>query len=174
MKLRTAAVLLLCLTTLLLACNHNNARANLKDNVSKSLAQAGFEHDVNVDVDQNKGVVTLNGRVRSNELKDRAGQAAQAAAPGAVIANQLSVQPVDEEKPAKAIEGNVDDGIEKNYKAALIANRLDKQDIHFHAKNGVLTLTGHVRTAEMRAEAERAGAATPNVQQVVNKLDVRK
>lgn len=173
MKVRTAAVVLLCLSTLF-ACNRNNRRANLKENVSKALAQAGFEHDVSVDVDQNKGVVTLNGRVRSNDLKDRAGQAAQAAAPGAVIANQLSVEPVDEEKEAKSVESNVDDAIEKNYKAALIANRLDKQDIKFHSKNGVLTLSGHVRTADMRAEAEKIGAATPNVQQVVNKLDVRK
>ena len=174
MQIRASLVaVFLCLFTVA-ACNHNNARANLKENVSKSLAQAGFEHDVNVDVDQNKGVVTLKGRVRSQELKDHAGQVAQTAAPGDVIANELSVEPVDEEKSARAIESNVDDAIEKNYKAALIADHLDKQHIEFHAKNGVLTLTGHVANSNMRSEAEQIGAKTPNVQSVVNKLDVGK
>lgn len=181
MHVRKTLVLFLCCFSLI-ACNRNSnapATANnaaaprdMKQDVEKSLAQAGFEHDVNVDLDHDKGVVTLKGRVRSEDLKARAGQVAQQAAPGHVIANELSVEPVDQEKQAKAIESNVDDAIEKNYKASLIANRLDDQHIRFHAKNGVLTLEGRVRDAATRTTAEKLGANVPNVQNVVNKLDV--
>ena len=174
MQVRNTLILFLCCFTLL-ACSHDaNAPQNVKESVEKSLAQAGFEHDVNVEIDRDKGVVTLKGRVRSQDLKDRAGQAAQQASPGLIIANELSVEPVDQEKDAKAIEKNVDEAIEKNYKAALIANHLDDQNIHFHATNGVLTLEGSARDAASRATAEKLAASIPNVQNVVNKLDVGK
>lgn len=163
-------VIVLCCLVALASCSSN--RTDIKQNVEKSLTQAGYEHDVNVKVDHDKRVVTLTGRVRSEELKAKAGEVAQAAAPGHVVSNELSVEPVDQEHAARQIEGNVDEGIEKNYKAVLIANRLDDQRIRFHAKNGVLTLEGKVKNSDIRAEAEKLAASVPNVQQVVNKLQV--
>ena len=44
------------------------------------------------------------------------------------------------EGDAKAIASNVDDAIEKNYKAALIARYLKSDHIRYDVKNGVLTL----------------------------------
>lgn len=186
MHVRKALVTLLCLFTLT-ACNRSNsnettsttapantAPRDMKQDIEKALAQAGFEHDVNVDIDHSKGVVTLKGRVRSQELKDKAGQVVQPLAAGHVVSNELSVEPVDEERKARTIESNVDDAIEKNYKAALIANHLDRQNIRFHAKNGVLTLDGSAKSAADRAAAEKVAASIPNVQQVVNKLDVKR
>ncbi len=186
MQVRKALVVVLCLFTLG-ACNRanrteatssptttpNNTPRDMKQDLEKALAQAGFEHDVHVDIDHDKGVVTLKGRVRSQELKDKAGQVVQANASGHVVANELSVEPVDEERNARTIESNVDDAIEKNYKAALIANHLDRESIRFHAKNGVLELDGSAKSAADRAAAEKVGASIPNVQKVVNKLDVR-
>ena len=93
---------------------------------------------------------------------------------GHVVANELSVEPVDEEHKARTIESNVDDAIEKNYKAALIANHLDGEGIRYHAKNGVLTLEGSAKSAADRAQAEKVGASIRNVQQVVNKLNVKR
>ena len=172
-----AAVLVMTLG-LAVGCtsNRNNTATNdnppnHKENVAKSLDQAGYS-GIDVDYDKDKRVVTLNGRVRSPELKDKAGEVAQQAAPGHVVSNQLSVQPVDQEASAREIEKNVDDAIESNYKAVLVANHLDNQRIRFDAKNGVLTLTGKVKTPEQRSEAQKLAASVPNVQEVVNKIDV--
>lgn len=64
--------------------------------------------------------------------------------------------------------------IESNYKAALVASRLNKQSIHYDAKNGVLTLKGAVKTPQQKAEAEQLASKIPNVQQVVNQIDVNR
>ena len=90
-----------------------------------------------------------------------------------MVANEISIEPVDNESAAKDIEKNVDDAIEKNYKAALIANRLDKQRIKFKSKNGVLTLKGSVNTADDRQAAQDIAKTVPKVQQVVNELQVK-
>jgi osmotically-inducible protein OsmY len=71
------------------------------------------------------------------------------------------------------MESNLDDGIENNYKAALLSKGLDKQSIHYKVKNGVLTLTGSVQNAQQREEAAQLASRVPNVRQVVNQLDVR-
>jgi len=88
--------------------------------------------------------------------------------------NALVVQPVGQESEAKNIASNVDDGIEKNYKAVLISKGLDKQHIKYDAKNGVLTLKGNVKTPTQRKEAELLAQSVPNVQQVLNELDVKR
>jgi osmotically-inducible protein OsmY len=77
------------------------------------------------------------------------------------------------EGDAKKIDSNVDSAIEKDFKAVIIANRLEKQHIRFDAKNGVLTLKGDVDTAGQRQQVEKLAASVPNVQQVVNELDVK-
>jgi len=68
---------------------------------------------------------------------------------------------------------DLDDGIEKTYKAARISKGLDKQYIRFDAKNGVLTLKGSVKTPTQRAAAQQLAQTVPNVQQVLNEIDVR-
>ena len=97
-----------------------------------------------------------------------------AAAPPRVIANEISVQPVGEESAARNIASNVDDAIEKNYKAALISKGLDRESIRFNAKNGVITLKGHVKSPQTKQEAQQIATNIPNVQQVLNELEVRR
>ena len=75
---------------------------------------------------------------------------------------------------AKDISSNLDGAIEKNYKAALIAKGLDKEHIRFNARNGVLTLKGSVASAPERQEAQQLAQAVPNVQQVLNQIDVKR
>ena len=57
--------------------------------------------------------------------------------------------------------------------AALTENRLDNQHIRFESKNGVVTLKGDVDNMQQRQQAEKLAANIPNVQQVVNELDVK-
>ena len=105
--------------------------------------------------------------------KDRAEELAKTTAGGFVISDEIGVRPQGDESSAKKIDSNVDTGIEKDFKAVIIANRMEKQHIRFDAKNGVLTLKGNVDNSDQRAQAEKLAAGVPNVQQVVNELDVK-
>lgn len=162
-----------------IACtqNANNVSSNsdqsYKDSVKQALQQADLG-DVTVDEDRDKNTITLGGKVHSEDAKQRAADVARQAAGQRIIANEVSVQPVGMESDAKKIESNVDDGIENNYKAALISNGLDKQSIHYDAKNAVLKLSGSVRTMAQRKQAQEVGASVPNVVQVVNEIKVKR
>lgn len=142
------------------------------DGVKKSLEQAELT-DVIVKEDRDKNAVTLGGTVHSEEAKVQAAEVAKAAAGTRMVVNEVSVQPVGEESAAKSVASNEDSAIEKNYQAALISNGLDKQDIDYSAKNGVLTLKGHVKTTHMREQAQQAASDVPKVQQVLNQIDVK-
>jgi len=49
--------------------------------------------------------------------------------------------------------------------------RLEK-GVKYDVKNGVVTLKGDVSSENKRARAEKIASAVPNVQQVVNELEV--
>jgi len=168
---RIATFFLLTSTLLIAACSHRDI--SYKDDVKKALEQAELK-DVTVSEDQDRNTITLGGTLHSNEAKTKAAEVAKAVANTRIIANEISVQPVGSESQAKAVASNLDDGIEKNYKAALISNGLDKQHVSFNAKNGLLLLTGSVRSAGDRQRAGKLAAGIPNVQQVLNQLEVRR
>ena len=171
MKLKALLVMMLvALFTVAVACNQSS-RKSQADAVKQALEQADLK-DVTVTDDADKSTVTLGGTLHSADAKTRAGEVAKSAAPDRTIANEISVQPVGDESQAKSEQSNLDDGIESNYKAALVATRLNKQSIHYDAKNGVLTLKGNVKTTQQKAEAEQLASKVPNVQQLVNQIDV--
>jgi osmotically-inducible protein OsmY len=66
----------------------------------------------------------------------------------------------------------LDKGIESNLHAALISAKLDK-NVKYSVKNHVVTLTGEVTSQARRARVEAVTAGVPNVQQVVNELQVK-
>jgi osmotically-inducible protein OsmY len=76
------------------------------------------------------------------------------------------------EKAAKAVSSDLDQGIEKNLDAALIQNRLH-DNVQYDVKSGVVTLTGDVNSEDTRSRAQKVAAGVPNVQQVVNDLQVK-
>src|SRR5205823_170904 len=141
------------------AADRNND--SYKDAVSKALEQADLK-DVNVSEDRDKNTITLGGKVHSQDAKDRAAQVAKGAAGGRIVANEISVEPVDKGSEARSIERNVDGAIEKNFKAALISSGLDKDHIRYDAKNGVLTLKGNVKTMAERQQAQKIASSVPN------------
>lgn len=161
------------LLSLGLACSTKPAdNASYSDGVKKALQQAELT-DVSVNEDRDKNTVTLGGTVHSDEAKMQAAEIAQSAAGNRTVVNEVSVQPVGDESAAKSIASNEDSAIEKNYKAALISSGLDKRDIDYKAKNGVLTLKGHVKTPHEREEAQQVASNVPKVQQVLNQIDVK-
>jgi osmotically-inducible protein OsmY len=156
-----------------IGCSSNKASTpDIKDRVAKALGDAGFK-DLNVTSDNDKQLVTIKGDVKTQEEKERAEDVAKGAAGAWVVANEIGVRPEGVESAARKIDSNVDSAIEKDFKAVLIANRLDDQHIRYDAKNGVLTLKGDVDTSAQREAAEKLAATVPNVQQVVNELDVK-
>jgi hypothetical protein len=154
------------------ACSKQPAQ-NYKDSVKTALEQADLK-DVNVSEDADKNTITLGGTLHSDDAKQQAANVAKASAGPRIVVNQVSVQPVGQESEAKSIASNLDSGIESNYKAALVSKGLDKEHIKFDAKNGVLTLKGNVKTTGQRKEAELLAQSVPNVQQVLNEIDVKR
>lgn len=144
---------------------------DVSDSIRKALDQAGLQ-GVSVSQDRNKGVVTLGGNVSTNADKDQAESIAKPISAGQVVANQIAVLPPGGESDAKAVNSDLDKGIENNLRAALIQNRL-QMAVKFDIKNGVVTLNGEVNSQSARAEAEQIASSVPNVKQVVNDLQVK-
>ena len=165
------SLLALLVVGLFVGCSTSTKSPDVSDSIRKSLDQAGFR-DVTVSQDRDKGTVTLGGHVAAEADKAQAESLATSIAAGQVVANQIAVTPVGVESEAKAVNSDLDAGIEKNLDAALITNRLHKH-VKFDVKNGVVTLTGEVNSQDQRARAEKIASSVPNVQQVVNELEIK-
>ncbi|HMD98455.1 MAG TPA: BON domain-containing protein [Terriglobia bacterium] len=168
-----------CLTSLtllavvsLVGCSGASRKSpDVSDSIRKSLDQAGLK-DVSVTQDRDKGVVTLGGSVKTDADKAQAESIANSIATGQVVADQIAVNPPGAESEAKAINSDLDAGIEKNLDAALIKNKLHK-GVSYDVKNGVVTLTGEVNSESKRKQVEQVASTVPNVQQVVNELQIK-
>ncbi len=166
------------LTTLLLfaigvfaGCSTTTKSPDVSDSVRRSLDQSGYK-DVTVSDDRDKGVVTLGGNVTMDSDKAQAESIAKSIAGSQVVADQIAVVPTEDSSAAKAVNSDLDKGIEKNLDAALIQNRMQKQ-VKYDVKNGVVTLTGDVNSESRRSRAQSVASSVPNVQQVVNELQIK-
>lgn len=169
--LGAAATLLGALTVA--GCHNQPAHPDEKSAVTTSL-NANSLSNVSVSQDRDKGVITLTGNVNSDDLKSQAETLAKQAAPDYTIADEIGVRPPGDQGQAGAVSSNLDSAIEDNFKASIKANKsLDEQSIHFKAKNGTLVLNGSVKTVEQKKEAGNLAKQVPNVQQVVNELEVK-
>lgn len=174
--MRTLKPWILCLTVVAMGCFLGCSTASVKSadvttSVRASLDQAGFK-DVSVTQDRNKGVVTLRGQVESEALKADAGAIANSLAGTQVVANEIAVVPLGVESDAIQINSDLDSGIESNLNAALIQARLH-DTVKYSVKNRVVTLTGEVDSQAKRSLIAELAAGVPNVQQVVNTLQVK-
>jgi hyperosmotically inducible protein len=152
---------------ILAACSQTATKSpDVSDSIRKSLDQASFK-DVTVSQDRDKGVVTLGGQVASENDKSQAESLAKSLAGTQVVADQIAVIPLGAEKEAKAVNSDLDKGIEKNLDAALIQNKMHG-NVKYEVKNGVATLTGEVDSQYKRNSAEKVAMSVPNVKQVVN------
>ena len=172
-KLRLSVVMVALLAVGILAgCSQTATKSpDVSDSIRKSLDQAGFK-DVTVSQDRDKGIVTLSGQVASDNDKLQAESLAKSLAGAQVVANQIAVIPKGVEKEAKAVNSDLDQGIEKNLDAALIQNKMHDY-VKYKVKSGVVTLTGEVNSQNKRDQAEQVATKVPNVKQVVNDLQVK-
>jgi hyperosmotically inducible periplasmic protein len=171
-KLRLSVVMLTLLDIgALVGCTRIAESTDVSGTIRKSLDQAGFK-DVSVSQDREKGIVTLGGEVRSEWDKSQAEALAKSHAGTQVVADQIAVIPKGAEREAKAVNSDLDEGIEKNLDAALIVNRMHG-DVRFDVRGAVVTLTGDVNSQYKREHAEQVATRVPNVKQVVNALQVK-
>jgi hyperosmotically inducible protein len=169
-KLSLSLLALLVVGTLV-GCSTSTKSPDVSDSIRKSLDQAGLKA-VSVTQDRDKGVVTLSGNVAADADKAQAESIATSIATGQVVSNQIAVVPPGAESQAKAVNSDLDAGIEKNLDAALIQNKLHK-GVKYDVKSGVVTLTGEVNSESKRAQVAQVASTVPNVQQVVNELQVK-
>ena len=128
---------------------------------------------VNVSQDREKGVMTLSGNLDSQDLKTQAENIAKQAAPDYTIADEIGVRPPGA-STAGAVASNLDSAIEDNFKAMIKSHaNLNDQSISGSAKNGTLVIKGSVKTVKQKKEAEDLAKKVPNVQQVVNEIEVK-
>ncbi|MHB8539884.1 MAG: BON domain-containing protein [Candidatus Acidiferrales bacterium] len=170
-RLLVTLLTLVIVGTVAAGCSRTTKSPDVSDSIRKSLDQAGLKN-VSVSQDRDKGVVTLAGHVSSKGDKAQAESIAKSLADGQVVSNQIGVIPPAAESEAKTVNSDLDKGIEKNLDAALIQHRLDK-GVRYDVKNGVVTLTGDVNSQARRTQVERVASTVPNVQQVVNELQVK-
>jgi hyperosmotically inducible protein len=172
-KLRlSVAMLTLVAVGTLAGCSGTVAKSpEVSDSIRKSFDQAGLK-GVSVSQDRDKGIVTLGGQVASDSDKAQAESLAKSFAGTQVVADEIAVIPPGLEKEAKAVNSDLDEGIEKNLDAALIQNKLH-ENVKYEVKSTVVTLTGEVNSESKRARAEKVATGVPNVQQVVNDLQVK-
>jgi osmotically-inducible protein OsmY len=167
-----------CLTLLsivlvgtLAGCSTTPTKApDVSAGIRQSLDSANLK-DVSVSQDRDKGVVTLGGHVPADADKAQAESIAKSMAGPQVVANEIAVIPPGLESDAKKINSDLDKAIEKNLDAALIQQGL--KGVKYDVKNGVVTLSGEVRSQGDRSRTQTVASTVPNVQQVVNELQVK-
>jgi hyperosmotically inducible protein len=165
------AFLALITSASMIGCSNNTKSPEVSDSIRKSLDQAGLKN-VSVSQDRDKGIVTLGGDVAADADKLQAESIAKSIAAGQVVSDEIAVLPPGNESKAKAIHSDLDKGIDKNLDAALIQSGLQK-DVKYKVKSGVVTLTGNVDSESKRTKAEKVAQGVPNVQQVVNDVQVK-
>lgn len=163
--------LLTLAAVVLAACASSTKTPDVSGSIRTSLDQAGFK-DVSTSQDRDKGVVILGGHVAADADKAQAESIARSFAGNQVVANQIAVIPAGEGSDAKKMNSDLDKGIEGNLDAALIQDRLH-DSVKYTVKNSVVTLTGDVDSQSKRAQAQDVASTVPNVQQVVNELQVK-
>jgi hyperosmotically inducible protein len=172
-SMRILAILSVFAMVFTVACSQQRANTPDVSGQIKDGLKANNLANVDVKEDRDKGVITLTGDVKSDQEKAQAEDIAKQNAGGLVIANEIGVRPEGAEGDAKKIDNNLDKAIEDNYRAALTANGLDELHISFDSKNGVITIKGNVDTPAQRSQAEKVAAKVPNVEQVVNVIEVK-
>ena len=108
-----AGLLALIVAGTVAGCSGTSAKSpDVSDAIRSSLDQSGLK-DVSIVEDRDKGVVTLGGHVEGDGDKLRAETVAKSFAGSQVVADQIAVAPPGGEKDAKAVNSDLDGGIEK-------------------------------------------------------------
>ena len=169
-KLKLCACVLVALLGIA-GCATSTKSPEVADAIRKNLNQASLK-DVSVSQDRDKGVITLGGKVPNDAAKQQAESIAKNLAGGQVVANEIAVLPPNAASDSRTMYSDLDKGVQNNLDAAFIQNKIPGT-IRHTTKNGVVTLSGTVDSEASRSQAQQVASSVPNVQQVVNELQVK-
>lgn len=122
-----------------------------------------------IDVDTTDGVVTLRGRVRKEEVREEAEELARDT-PGVLDVNNR----IELLGPDERVRPVSDRWITTKIFSKIAADpQLNPLNLDIDTSDGVVTLSGLVKSPENRAEAEKLARDTYGVRDVINELRVR-
>jgi osmotically-inducible protein OsmY len=131
---------------------------------------------LDIDVQVKDGVVTLSGAVENDVEKDLAGEIAKGVDGVRKVENNLKTEAMARKEPSRlgGYMDTVNDAtITAKVKSNLLWNRnTDGLDIGVNTKNGVVTLTGTVKSGIQRDLAVHMARNTSGVRQVVDNLKI--
>lgn len=179
--LMLATSLLLAATLGLAACSQTRtqktAGEQVDDTVTTAKVKSALINDPvtkarQIDVEVNRGVVSLGGFVDSQTEKDQATQVTKGVNGVQEVKNNLQVKQTVAERSPGAV---VDDGVvTAKVKAALIEDPLTKaHQINVDTRNGEVLLTGFVDSNDAKREAGQVAQTVSGVQSVRNELEVK-
>jgi hyperosmotically inducible periplasmic protein len=150
-------------------CDRQPEGPDVQERVSQSLQQANMDH-VDVDWDRDANVVHLKGTVATADERQRAEQiASQAVGTSGTVLNELTVEGRDDE-----MAGDLDSGIRDRLQN-LVENDPTFRDrnIDFDVNNGMVKITGDVRSAAEKNRIGELAQNVPGVRDVANSVEVR-
>lgn len=174
------SALLLCSTTVLTATlvlsgcrsnQHPDCRMAVYNALDKSNLRS-----INVAQDRGAGTLTLTGVVGSMDRRQQAETIAKQSAPGYQIADKIQIHTtgLQDDIEAATQKAQLDSAIEDKFRAQLSNEpSLKSEKIQYTAFHGTLTLKGTVRNSKERQQAEDLAKKVPDVQHVINELQVR-
>jgi osmotically-inducible protein OsmY len=122
-----------------------------------------------VNVDTTEGVVTLFGKVSSEEEKKTAQQDAQGVEGVAKVENLLQVVPEQDSERVAVADDAIRDEIFRELKSRV---RFSNADIDVEVSDGLVRLTGEAPNADLRASAATIARSVGGVRAVQNELDI--
>jgi len=131
---------------------------------------------VTVSQDRGNGTITLSGIVGSMDRRQHAEQIAKQAAPEYQIVDRIQIQStgLQDDIQAATQKAQLDSAIEDNFKARIADEpSLKSEKIRYTSHHGTLTLSGAVRNWKQRQAAEDLAKKIPQVQHVVNHLQIK-
>jgi hyperosmotically inducible periplasmic protein len=152
------------------ACGQSDA--GITTAVKTGLATDDVVKPFQVDVDTKDKVVTLSGTVDSPAAKDRAVTVAQGTKGVVSVIDKLSVRSTSTPgRPAEVVV--TDAALTAAVKTKLLADtRVGGLKIDVDSRNGVVTLSGTVRSQAEKDEALRLARETESVRNVEDKLTI--
>ena len=140
-----------------------------EENVRKALDQANIE-TVEVDVDHEANIVHLQGTVGTMADRTRANEIATAVVgtSGRVL-NELTVESLNG-RTADDFDGQITDRLDEMLDSDPV---LRERDVNVDVTNGMVAITGEVRTADEKNRVEQLVKTAPGVKDVANGLQIR-
>jgi osmotically-inducible protein OsmY len=141
------------------------------DRIEVALSNDANLRGFGLDVDERSGRIILRGAVRTEQQKAEAGQVALRIVPGATIDNRIRVEAAA--RMGTTAPTDADDAEEKVENALEADAVLGPFDLEVDEDDGRIIISGNVRTAAQKAQAEQIARNIAGTITIVNRVAVR-